>query len=637
MREVGAALLCLMMLAGGLPTAGVQSIPMPSISNTIYMNGDWIVNDTQVRENETIVLTGNLTIQNGGDLTLKNVTMMMNSSATIEYRIEVLAGGRIGMFDSDGDNTTTSDASRTLRNNPNYGYFFQARDSSSIEIRNSEITTCGRNSGFWDKEGLYIATDDAVIDRCRLADNEHLPTTLGFGIILYGSDATVSNCTIEWNYCGIMSGYWSNGTIVDNLIKNNKAYGIHVDGGSSPPNDKDSNPYIARNKILNTGRNNYTAVPIQINEGSCPRITNNIIINYTEDAIYCGEQCQAIIENNYIDSQGGNYGIVGSSSRNVYVKNCTIVDNTVKEHFWAGTMWFHVINCTFNQSKIWLEGISIPPSIDVGWHLNLRVDDQVGNPVPGATVHITDNANGTYNKTFIADADGRVRSVELIEYNLTKNGTTRYTSHRLDVSCDGHFPSTLDVVMNESKSITITLEKIPVPAEANLTLSPGWNLISLPVLQPKLNGTAITCADDLATATGCTMLSKWNASGQAYINYIAGFNLPTDPENFAIGEDDGIFVWWDGSGAVTFNVTGYEPGPRSVHLQPGWNIVGYNRLTEGNAETDWAGQVSCGGLDDICWYDGKTFVHYIFPGTEMALLPTRGYFVWSDNETWLDY
>lgn len=176
-----------------------------------------------------------------------------------------------------------------------------------------------------------------------------------------------------------------------------------------------------------------------------------------------------------------------------------------------------------------------------------------------------------------------------------------------------------------------------VAAEVNLTLTPGWNLISFPILQLKINGATITCADDLATATNCTMLSKWDSSSQKYINYIAGFNLPTDPENFAIGDDDGIFVWWDESYEIMFSLTGYERGPRNVHLLPGWNIVGYNRLTVGNAETDWSGQVSCGGLDDICWYDGTTFMHYIFPGTEMALVPTRGYFVWSDNEAWLSY
>ena len=46
-----------------------------------YITGDWTVSDSQVRENETIVLTGNLTIQNGGHLTFRNVTLVMNCSS----------------------------------------------------------------------------------------------------------------------------------------------------------------------------------------------------------------------------------------------------------------------------------------------------------------------------------------------------------------------------------------------------------------------------------------------------------------------------------------------------------------------------------------------------------------------------
>jgi hypothetical protein len=222
--------------------------------------------------------------------------------------------------------------------------------------------------------------------------------------------------------------------------------------------------------------------------------------------------------------------------------------------------------------------------------------------------------NGSYNNYF--------------EANFTESSSTTVTYY---VNCTSAAnltastpPRTLDFAMMTEVSV-------------NLTLSPGWNLISFPVAQPKINSTTIACAHDMATATGCTMLSKWNASGQIFINYIAGFSLPTDPENFVIGDNDGVFVWWNGTYDITFIVTGYEPGLQNAHLLPGWNIVGYGRLTVGDVEADWAGQVSCDIFDDICYYEDGTFKHYIFPGTKMALVPTRGYFIWSDNETWLNY
>ncbi|MDD4307993.1 MAG: NosD domain-containing protein, partial [Thermoplasmata archaeon] len=164
----------------------------------------------------------------------------------------------------------------------------------------------------------------------------------------------------------------------------------------------------------------------------------------------------------------------------------------------------------------------------------------------------------------------------------------------------------------------------------------GWNLISFPMDSPVINGSPIRRASDLANQTAPVMISKWNPTAQSYVNFIPGFHLPTDPQNFAIGSDDAVFVFR--SSAASYSALGYKaPGQRSVALLPGWNLVGYHAMTVGDVETDWAAQVSCGAMDDICYWDGVTFQHYIFAGTVMELTPGRGYFVWSDIATTLTY
>jgi parallel beta-helix repeat protein len=164
----------------------------------------------------------------------------------------------------------------------------------------------------------------------------------------------------------------------------------------------------------------------------------------------------------------------------------------------------------------------------------------------------------------------------------------------------------------------------------------GWNLISFPMDEPTMNGKIIRRASDLANQTSPLMISKWNPLTQSYINYIPGFHLPTDVQNFAIGPDDAVFIFT--STAKSLSASGFKsPGQRSVNLRPGWNLVGYHDTVKGDVETDWASQVSCGALDDICYLDGTTFRHYIFTGTVMELNPGRGYFVWSDSATTLNY
>ena len=56
---------------------------------------DWVVTGTQVVENDTIALNGNLIVENGGDLTLRAVTITMNNSYNREYGIRVKSGGVI--------------------------------------------------------------------------------------------------------------------------------------------------------------------------------------------------------------------------------------------------------------------------------------------------------------------------------------------------------------------------------------------------------------------------------------------------------------------------------------------------------------------------------------------------------------
>ena len=60
--------------------------------------GDWIITNTTVVENRTIVLNGNLTIEPGGNLTLVNCTLLFNCSFDGQYGIEVRSGGQLHVF-----------------------------------------------------------------------------------------------------------------------------------------------------------------------------------------------------------------------------------------------------------------------------------------------------------------------------------------------------------------------------------------------------------------------------------------------------------------------------------------------------------------------------------------------------------
>jgi len=82
--------------------------------------GDWIIEagDNIVKSHEMIELTGNLSVQGDGNLTLDNVTLKMNCSENGEFKIEVLPGGKL--------NIINRSMVKALATSYNYDFYFRA-------------------------------------------------------------------------------------------------------------------------------------------------------------------------------------------------------------------------------------------------------------------------------------------------------------------------------------------------------------------------------------------------------------------------------------------------------------------------------------------------------------------------------
>ncbi len=425
---------------------------------TVYINGNWNVTTDTIRSNETIILSGNLTVLNNATLTFRNVTLKINSTSSQYYAIEVLAGAIFRILDIDNDNTTAADASVIERNNLSNPYFFRVYDGSIFEMRNSELHGCGDATTVPKYAGLYIETDNATIDHNLISNNY-------YGIVLYGSDATVSNNTITWNDdTGIYAGYWSNGTIENNWITWNYDYGIYVTGGGST-GTKPSNPTIIGNVITDTGRGVNTADGIQVLYGSKPLIKDTLILRSKEDGVYSDGSRPTLI-NVTIDAGGvGNYGIVGSSTGYLYITNSTI-KNTKANDLSIYDSYFILTNTTFNNSKVLISNEY--SNLTVRWYLHVLVRDSNYDPIPAANVRVRDNENGTYDRNFSTDGNGYVKWIVLTEYWRNNNTIIYYTPYNISVNYTGldFVNNPRDVDMNVSKTEIFTATT-PVPEFEN--------------------------------------------------------------------------------------------------------------------------------------------------------------------------
>ncbi len=275
--------------------------------------------------------------------------------------------------------------------------------------------------------GLDINTDAAVIDHNNFSYNND-------GLVLYNSDAVVSNNTFYWNdMAGVYALIYSNATIENNVFESNKVYGIWVDGGGST-NPRGANPLIRNNRIRNTGRGSTTAVGVQIVFSSSPRLENNTILKSTEDAIYAGENCKAIINNTVID--GARYAIATSSVGHLEVWNASIA-NISLYHVSVSGGQVNLLNTSINRSKVSFADGRDGTNLTLNYFLHISVNDSAGHPIPNATVHITDNANGTYDRNFTTDGNGRVDWIVLKDYWQNRSTTINYSNYTVSVGYPG--------------------------------------------------------------------------------------------------------------------------------------------------------------------------------------------------------
>jgi parallel beta-helix repeat protein len=245
--------------------------------------GDVTFSNTTIVENTTIILAGNLTIQSGGNLTLRNVSLWMDCHAVGQYHIKVVNGGTLSI---EGNSTVTAV-------NPSFAWFLMAKPNTNLRLLDSHFSYGGWEWGsYGNHTGIWINTNEAQVINC----------TMNYcydGIYLYeANDSIIANNTItNVNSVGIYFQNAANSTVSHNTIINSSFFGICL-GGTSPP------PTL--------GARNST-------------VSDNIIINTVADAISINESPNCTVSRNYVEESGG-YGIRFSESGNSTINSNFIID-----------------------------------------------------------------------------------------------------------------------------------------------------------------------------------------------------------------------------------------------------------------------------------------------------------------------
>jgi len=220
LRSIGtwAAVLVVCIAAAALLAAEARGQTEPPSS------GDWRVYDSTVISNRTVDLRGNLTVQDGGRLTLQNVTLRVHSvSSTVPRWIHVTGHGALHLRDNDGDGSTTYDRTLVTRGVPSLPYTFLVE--GGIDCRNSAIFGAGAHGTIG---GLEVRGGSATFHNTTIASGHD------FCLGLTGTYAAVLvNCTLTLSDgAGLKAVDSTYIEIVDCRIVSNAGDGVDFDNVS---------------------------------------------------------------------------------------------------------------------------------------------------------------------------------------------------------------------------------------------------------------------------------------------------------------------------------------------------------------------------------------------------------------------
>jgi hypothetical protein len=124
MSKLASVVLLILFISGfilmAIPSAAGQTNPPTS--------GDWIIKDRVTQEHKMIILRGDLIIENGGDLRLRNVDLRINCDEDFDYKIKVETGGRLEVFDS------------SITSQSYHPYMIVVESGGEFAIHNSNVT-----------------------------------------------------------------------------------------------------------------------------------------------------------------------------------------------------------------------------------------------------------------------------------------------------------------------------------------------------------------------------------------------------------------------------------------------------------------------------------------------------------------
>lgn len=496
---------------------------------------DWVVVSNVTYSNQSIVLTGNLTVQ--GSLTFSNVTLRLNSSYDGEFSI--IVNSRFYIIQSNITAFSTE-----------HDFKFLVDYDSNFEMRGSELSRCGYGAGSDGRAGLTIMANNSIIRNSSFHDN--------------------------WNAISFIDSYNS---IIENCGFDNNKYGIYIANGSATiTNTSITNSiYHDFNLKLNTFATAIDSIfgynDVYCDNSSKLTVKNNIRVRVLEsDGItpVSGVDVQIEDNGNPVYSTAGFGGSDAQTNSTGHIPWTLITDriynyssipteNRTDIRLSYGLWQYNDtdVNASYSRTITYLNGTTLPYTIliisgnnqtgVVGTPLAepfvVEVQDIFGNALSGVTVNFTittlnlngDAFLGVYSA--ITNISGRAQTILTLDTMVGVNTVNASISSGLIRNVTFYANSTPDlpyaiVIISGNNQWGNAGEQLPLPlivrAQDRYNNSVSGVNVTFEIVTVGLNGTAFLSPNNMPSNPQVEYVIT-NVTGRAEIfltlDTMAGTNI----------------------------------------------------------------------------------------------------------------
>lgn len=419
-------------------------------------NANWEIDSDCVFENASIEISSgyNVSIQSGGNLTLVNSSVRLNSSFDGESFIFVESNGKMNVAEDS-----------LLESNSAYSFGFVVYADGNFSMSDSTLRNAGWNDFISFAKGLEV----------------------------YGNLGAFSNNVVEDNYAGIYFAGQTSGSISNNVFSDNERYSIYVRGYAS-----DVSGVLVENNIIRDTYGHGSDWGIYIdglgNNVYESEIKNNTISGQAKGIVLDAVYQNNVSENNLTNNDNGiaiwagtfvshnvgennfSHNIVSSSDGTpgyALGSSNTFGDGLGNNYFYNNTfsnndygIWFDnyegnsgnvfeddaisnsavadyhhdgqtsgernsFVNVSFDSDATSFSASDVS-KLYVLWNVSIKVVDGVGSPLVGVFVNIS-NATGVIFSN-VTDSNGLTESYIALDFFENVTGTYNYNPYEVNIT-----------------------------------------------------------------------------------------------------------------------------------------------------------------------------------------------------------